>query len=41
MLRRGMEQDIQILLLSCTPNAYAELADRIGSRLELQAPLGS
>ncbi len=41
MLERACQSGVQVLLLSCTPNAYAELADRIGSRLELQAPLGS
>jgi DNA repair exonuclease SbcCD ATPase subunit len=41
MLERACQSGVQVLLLSCTPNAYADLADRIGSRLELQAPLGS
>ena len=41
MLERACQSGVQVLLLSCTPNAYGELADRIGSRLELQAPLGS
>jgi DNA repair exonuclease SbcCD ATPase subunit len=41
MLERACQSGVQVLLLSCTPNAYGDLADRIGSRLELQAPLGS
>ena len=41
MLERACQSGVQVLLLSCTPNAYADLADRIGSRLELQTPLGS
>ena len=40
MLERACQSGVQVLLLSCTPDAYGELADRIGSRLELQAPLG-
>jgi DNA repair exonuclease SbcCD ATPase subunit len=38
MLERACQSGVQVLLLSCTPNAYAELAERIGSRLDLKAP---
>ena len=41
MLERACQSGVQVLLLSCTPDAYGDLADRIGSRLELQTPLGS
>ena len=40
MLERACQSGVQVLLLSCTPDAYGDLANRIGSRLELQAPLG-
>ena len=38
MLERACQSGVQVLLLSCTPNAYGELAERIGSRLDLKAP---
>jgi DNA repair exonuclease SbcCD ATPase subunit len=35
MLERASEQGVQVLLLSCTPNDYADLAGRIGSQVNL------
>jgi len=35
MLERASSQGVQVLLLSCTPNDYADLARRIGSQVNL------
>jgi uncharacterized protein YhaN len=35
MLERASDQGVQVLLLSCTPNDYADLASRIGSQVNL------
>ena len=35
MLERACEQGVQVLLLSCTPNDYADLAKRIGCQVNL------
>ena len=35
MLERGVQQGVQILLFSCTPAAFAPLAARLGSRVNL------
>lgn len=35
MLERACQQGVQVLLLSCTPNDYADLAARIGSQVQL------
>lgn len=38
MLRHGLQQGLQIVLLSCTPELYAPLLEGGGQRLELPAP---
>ena len=35
MIEKASEQGVQVLLLSCTPNDYADLANRIGSQVSL------
>jgi DNA repair exonuclease SbcCD ATPase subunit len=38
MLERASGRGVQVLLFSCTPNDYADLAERIGSRITLNRP---
>ena len=38
MLERGVQQGVQVLLFSCTPDAYGPLAARLGSSVILGPP---
>ena len=40
MLERGVQQGVQVLLFSCTPEAFAPLAERLGTRVMLEPPTG-
>ena len=40
MLERGVHQGVQVLLFSCTPEAFAPLAERLGGRVMLEPPTG-
>ena len=40
MLERGVQQGVQVLLFSCTPEAFGPLAERLGSRVMLEPPTG-
>jgi uncharacterized protein YhaN len=37
MLERASAKGVQVLLLSCTPNDYSDLANRIGKQVNLIA----
>ena len=40
MLERGVHQGVQVLLFSCTPEAFAPLAERLGARVMLEPATG-